>query len=86
MCIFRPALRICHKWCPEELIINQKANREGEFSEHRDYYNVNPGDPGGIKDFQVTEEERKEDANIHRVRLTCNTKALIIYSHLSLCI
>uniref|UniRef100_A0A669DFZ8 Uncharacterized protein n=1 Tax=Oreochromis niloticus TaxID=8128 RepID=A0A669DFZ8_ORENI len=79
----RPALRICHKWCPEEIIINQKAKREGEFSEHRDYYNVTPGDPGGIKDFQVTEEESKEDANINRVRLTCNNKALIIYLSLS---
>ncbi|XP_005461640.1 SHC-transforming protein 1 isoform X1 [Oreochromis niloticus] len=77
----RPALRICHKWCPEEIIINQKAKREGEFSEHRDYYNVTPGDPGGIKDFQVTEEESKEDANINRV---CFSRPVSLYENCSI--
>uniref|UniRef100_A0A3Q0STA9 SHC adaptor protein 4 n=1 Tax=Amphilophus citrinellus TaxID=61819 RepID=A0A3Q0STA9_AMPCI len=52
-----------------------------EVSEHCDYYNVTPGDPGGIEDLQVTGKESKDDADMHRVRLNCSNKTQTTYSH-----
>ncbi|XP_030582019.1 SHC-transforming protein 4 [Archocentrus centrarchus] len=77
----RTALRICHKWCPEEITTDQKAKLEGEVSEHCDYYNVTPGDPGGIEDLRVTGKESKDDADMHRV---CLSRPVSLYENCSI--
>uniref|UniRef100_A0A3B4UV58 SHC adaptor protein 4 n=1 Tax=Seriola dumerili TaxID=41447 RepID=A0A3B4UV58_SERDU len=61
---------------PEETIMDQKAEQEGEVSERCDYYNVIPGKkppPGGIEDLRIAREENKQDADIKGVRVNCST-------------
>ncbi|XP_056243552.1 SHC-transforming protein 3-like isoform X1 [Seriola aureovittata] len=68
----RSAVRICPNWSPEETIMDQKAEQEGEVSERCDYYNVIPGKkppPGGIEDLRIAREENKQDADIKGVSL-----------------
>ncbi|TDH16866.1 hypothetical protein EPR50_G00002480 [Perca flavescens] len=63
------AVRICHKWSPEETITDQRLEQEGEARKHRDYYNVIPGKTppaGGIEDLLITRED-KQDADIQGV-------------------
>ncbi|XP_035802187.2 SHC-transforming protein 4 isoform X1 [Amphiprion ocellaris] len=67
------AVRICHKRSPDETIKHQKAKKEGEVVERRDYYNVIPGKtppPGGIEDLRITREENKQEADLQRVCLS----------------
>uniref|UniRef100_A0A3P8UI83 SHC adaptor protein 4 n=1 Tax=Amphiprion percula TaxID=161767 RepID=A0A3P8UI83_AMPPE len=62
---------------PDETIKHQKAKKEGEVVERRDYYNVIPGKtppPGGIEDLRITREENKQEADLQRVRVYCKTK------------
>lgn len=69
--IRRSAVRLCHKWCPEETITDQTSKQEGEVSERPNYYNVIPGKTpphGGIEDQRITREERKQDVDTQKVR------------------
>ncbi|KAM9766089.1 SHC-transforming protein 1-like [Menidia menidia] len=80
----RSAVRICPKWCPEEAITEQKAKREGEGGGERDYYNVIPGKtppPGGTEDPRVTEQEKKQDADVEEV---CLSPPVSVYENCSI--
>lgn len=71
---FRSAVRLCHKWHPEETNTDQKAKQEGEVSERRDYYNVIPGETpaaGGREHPQTTREESKHHADKKGVGVNC---------------
>ncbi|XP_026175922.1 SHC-transforming protein 4 [Mastacembelus armatus] len=79
----RSAVRICHKWRPEETIMDQKAKPEGEVSEHHDYYNVTPGKtppPGGKEDLRIIEEST-QDADIQGL---CSPQAVSLYENCSI--
>ncbi|XP_033473688.2 SHC-transforming protein 1-like isoform X1 [Epinephelus lanceolatus] len=79
----RSAVRICHKWSPEETITNRKAKQEVEVSEQHDYYNVIPGKTppaGGIEDLRITREESKQDADVQRV---CSSQPVSLYENCS---
>lgn len=69
----RSTVKLCHKWSPEETLTDQKAEQEGEVSEHSDYYNLNPRKTphaGEVEDLQITREENKQDADIDWVRVS----------------
>ena len=75
--VCRSAVRICHKWSPEETITDQKAKQEDEVRERGDYYNVIPGKTppaGGMEGLRIPREENKPDADIQGVRSLYNTK------------
>ncbi|XP_037651798.1 SHC-transforming protein 4-like isoform X3 [Sebastes umbrosus] len=80
----RSAVRICHKWSPEEAITDQKAKQDGEVSKHRDYYNVIPGKTppaGGVEDLRITKEENKQDPDIQGV---CSFQPVSLYENCSI--
>lgn len=67
----RSAVRLCHKWHPEETNAAQVAEQEPEVSDRHDYYNVVPGmtpPAGGLEQLQVTREEHKQDVSTQKVR------------------
>ncbi|XP_047436288.1 SHC-transforming protein 3-like isoform X2 [Mugil cephalus] len=80
----RSAVRLCHEWCPDETITDQKAKQEAEVSEHPNYYNVIPGKTpphGGIEDQRITKEECKKDADTQKV---CLSHPLSLYENCSI--
>ncbi len=71
-CACRSSLRLCHKWSQEETTTDLKAKQGSEVSEHPDYYNVSPRKTplaGAIEELQLTQEERKQDAEMQRVKV-----------------
>ncbi|XP_029310757.1 SHC-transforming protein 4-like isoform X2 [Cottoperca gobio] len=80
----RSAVRIGHKWSPEETITDQKTKQEGEVNEHRDYYNVIPGKmppTGGIEDLRITRQENKQD---HDIQGVCSSQPVSLYENCSI--
>ncbi|XP_034727293.1 SHC-transforming protein 3-like isoform X2 [Etheostoma cragini] len=63
------AVRLCHKWSPEESITDQRLEREGKARKQWDYYNVIPGKTppaGGIEDLRIAGVDN-QDADIQVV-------------------
>ncbi|XP_020496826.1 SHC-transforming protein 1 [Labrus bergylta] len=81
----RSAGRLCHIWSPEETITEQKAKQqEGEVSEHRDYYNMTPGQtpaPVGEDNLWITGEEIKQTADVPAV---CSSQSVSMYENCSI--
>ncbi|KAA8595912.1 hypothetical protein FQN60_011203 [Etheostoma spectabile] len=64
------AVRLCHKWSPEESITDQRLEQEGKARKQWDYYNVIPGKTppaGGIEDLRIGREDH-QGADIQGVR------------------
>ncbi|XP_032394482.1 SHC-transforming protein 3 isoform X2 [Etheostoma spectabile] len=56
------AVRLCHKWSPEESITDQRLEQEGKARKQWDYYNVIPGKTppaGGIEDLRIGREDHQ---------------------------